>query len=415
MKTLEDIVEFLVGKVPKSLNFRVDRSDLKILNSISQQVASNVGLTDRQSDLVLKKIEKYADSLKKCGVDTDLILAAPTYRIPLRYIDRTQAIYLEPVEGKKKPKIAIKYVFSKIFAEIWSMIEDDLTHITTANKNIKEVEYSEQNLLTIVKHLSPLKFDISDEIQEIYKKMVEISENPHNFLPYVDIKNNLPTLVNAHPSCLSYLETKFSNLSIDDILSYANEAKSCGISLKSPNFIKEISNRTSSDLTKKILTESSTRFRFDESKKDISTLFKSINEIGQWPILVVLQENNESFSKISELYPILTEYIPNEKISVFFRLKDGQNNFKEFNQFVRDNRLNNYIDSETKCVFISSSRIPKPLMRSDWKPKTAVCFISHDYGKLGVYLNELSTVYYINDSVTSRHDRLKRNTKIAQL
>jgi hypothetical protein len=415
MKTLEDIVEILVGKAPKPLNFRIDRGDLKILNSIAQQITNNIGLTDRQSDLILKKIEKYGDLLGKCGVDVDLIIATPTYRIPMRYIDRTLAIYLDPVQGKKKPKIVIKYVFSKEFAEKWSVLEDDLTHITIVAKNVKEVEYSEQNLLNIVNHLSPLGFEISSEIQELYTKMVEISENPQKFLPYLDIKNKLPLIVNAHPSCSAYLAETFPNLSRNNILSYASETKHCGIFLKSPEFIKEMSNVTNNELTKKILVERSTRFRFDESKNNITELFDTIHEINQWPILIVLDEDSETFSKISSIYPILTKHIPANKISVFFRMKDGQNNAKEFNQFIKDNHLNNYIDAETKCVVISKSRIPKPLLRSEWKPRTAVCCINHDYGKLGVYLNELPTVYYVNNSVTNRHDRLKRNVKIAQL
>jgi hypothetical protein len=415
MHTLEDIVELLVGKLPKPVNIRLDRSDARLLISISQQISTNVGLTDRQSDLILKKIDKYSAPLKKCGVDVEAVVASPSHRLPVRHIDRTQLIYLDHSQGKKKPKIMIKYTFSKNFAETWSLLEDTLTHITSPERNIKELEYSEQNILAIVKALKPLNFDISDEIEELYKKSVEISENPEKYLPYLDIEDDKVKIMNAHPLCEKFLDEKFPKIDDSNILAFTNESKKCGIFLKSPAYIRKIGNLTKSKTTKKILVEHATRFRYDETEKSLTELFDSINETRQWPILVVLEENSDTYTKLSEIFDVIKDMIPREKISVFFRMKDGQKNSLEFNQFVRDNHLNNYIDSETQCVFISKTRIPKPLLRSEWKPATAVCFINHDYGKLGVYLNDFSTVFYVNNSVSSRHDRLKRAIKIVQL
>jgi serine kinase of HPr protein (carbohydrate metabolism regulator) len=113
----------------------------------------------------------------------------------------------------------------------------------------------------------------------------------------------------------------------------------------------------------------------------------------------------ESFSK----------FVARDSINVFFRLKNEQKDFNEFNQYIKDNHLNNYIDSKTKIVFISRTRIPKPLLKADWKPSTAIITSNHDFGKLSAYLNDFSTVYYYNNSITMRNSRLKGADKIVQL
>ena len=96
-------------------------------------------------------------------------------------------------------------------------------------------------------------------------------------------------------------------------------------------------------------------------------------------------------------------------------MKNEQTDHQQFNQFVKDNHLNNYIDSTTKVVFILRTRIPKPLLKADWRPTTAVITSSHDFGRMAAYLNDFSTVYYYNNSITLRNSRLKGADKIAQL
>lgn len=413
--TLEDIVELLASKTATVHHVRLDRSDSKILTSIANQTVSGMGLTDRQATMILQKIQKYTQVLTELGVDVELVTATRPLRLPIRQVDRTMAVYFSQAEGLTKPRIMIKYVFSKEFAETWAILEDQLTGVTTKEKNIKEIEYSEQNLLQVVQHLAPLSFNISSEVQMVYKKMLEILKNPQKFAPYIDIVNHTVTLINAPVRCADFLNSKFQAGADNNILEFVSEAKTCGIFLKSPNFIKKLSEAVTCDLTKNILFEPSTRFRLANTKQNIKTLFTAINNINQWPVLVVIDENKDTCNQIKELHGLLSTFLSADEISVFFRMKDRQNKADEFNQYIKDNHLNNYIGANTKCVFISKSRIPKPLLRSDWTPKTAVCFITHDYGKLGVYLNDFASVYYINDSLTTRHNRLLRNTKIVQL
>ncbi len=158
-----------------------------------------------------------------------------------------------------------------------------------------------------------------------------------------------------------------------------------------------------------------TRFRIKPNKYDMDFLFGAIDDLGQWPVLVVLEDETSAYKKVKECYEVLTKYVRNEEMTVFFRLDNGQPDHKEFNQFIKDNTLNNYIDSKTKVVFITKTRIPKPLYKADWHPNTAVVFPIHDFGKMSAYLNDFATVYYYNESVSIRHNRIKGTREIVEL
>ena len=57
--------------------------------------------------------------------------------------------------------------------------------------------------------------------------------------------------------------------------------------------------------------------------------------------------------------------------------RDGtKRNNSEFNQYVKTNNLNKPLDKTTKVVYIRSNKIPKPLIKSDWKASSALLLSS---------------------------------------
>ena len=415
MMTVEDTIEILAGVRPRKLNIRIDAQDVKLIVSLGKQVSRKIPLTDRQLDLSLKKIEKYRLGLEKCDVDVDEILTLKTLKWPLRVIDRTQSIWIETDTETKKPVIMVKYVFSKKFAEIWAKIEEKLGSYKYADKGVKQVTYTERNLYHIVKGLESLNFDVNEEIQEICEKIEKILENPDSFAPYLDYTEGQLVLKNANSKCEQEFLKKVENFDQEKILEYVDYAKSLGISLKSQNLLKKISEISENSLAKKIAFEFSSRYRVNPANYSFEDLVSTVDVLNQWPLIVVIEENKDVFDTVRSMVETFSKYVPKDKMNVFFRLKNEQTDHQQFNQFVKDNHLNNYIDSTTKVVFILRTRIPKPLLKADWRPTTAVITSSHDFGRMAAYLNDFSTVYYYNNSITMRNSRLKGADKIAQL
>ena len=410
---IEDAIETLAGTCSRTVNIRLDSSDRNIITSIGKQVKNGVGLTDRQLVLIIKKIEKYKEGLESNGIDVDTLLLSRTLRMPLREIDRACKVYLDHTE--QKSKIIVRYPFNKKLAAIWAIVSKDLIGPYSESKNQYTVSVNEKNLLSIISALEPVGFDIDPEITELVEAIKTIQKNSELYLPKLTYVNNTLALENVSKACKEYFDKEFPEINDENILVFLDRAKSCGINIKNQEITDWISSKNLKLPLQSMILSNDTRFRIDPDKYDLDFLFDAIDTLSQWPVLIILDEDRKAFASVKAVCEVLKHYMSTDEITVFFRLDNGQLDAKEFNHFVKENSLNNYIDNKTKVVFITKNRIPKPLVKADWKPKTAIVYPGYDYGKMSAYLNDFATVYYYNNSVSLRHNRIKGSTQIAEL
>lgn len=413
--TVEDVLEILAGIKPRMVNVRIDYNEKTLIKSLGRQVFNQTGLTDRQLDLALKKIDKYRDGLIQNSIDVDQVIALKSLRIPLREIDRTQVISLTDNTELRRTEISVKYTFSKKFSATWSEILKKIGINESTEKNIKKLPFTEYNLQVVVDGLRPLNFEVEEKTQEIYEKIEEISINPENFAPYVEMVDGKFEVRNAHKACLDFINSKIPTVDDTNFLAYLDLLKKCGIFHKNREIIEKIENSTANDVVKKSLLATSTRFRINPTTHSMTKVIETINTLDQWPVLVMLDEDINTLSWVKGILADVQQYVDQKDITVFFRLSNGQPNHEEFNQMVKDNHLNNYIGPNTKVVFIAKNRIPKPLFKADWKPNTALVTSAHDYGKTSAYLNDFGAVYYYNNSQAVRFNRIKGSRPIAEL
>lgn len=412
--TVEDSLEILAGLVPRSLNIRLDYNEKTIIRSLGRQVSNRLALTDRQLDLVLKKLEKYRDGLERNGVDVDNVLQKKPLRMPLREIDRSQRVSIVKTSAQKET-LVIKFNYSKKFTEIWSEMQEKIIGTIVESGQQKELLLTETNVFHAVGFLQSQEFDIDEEVLEIYEKIEKIWENPMTHVPYIDIEQDKIVVKNANKNLEDYLNLHSTTRERKSFLAHLDELKHCGIYHKSSKIIEKIHDANGTALIKNIVLDPATRFRINPENCSFKELLPIIESLDQWPVLILVEEDQRVLQTISTMYNALSTIIDNKNMNVFFRLDNGQPHHQEFNQFVRDKGLNNYIDSQTKIVFISKNRIPKPLMKADWKPKTAIVVSGNDFGKTSAFLDDIPTVYYYNNSVSLRHNRLKGARSIVQL
>lgn len=412
--TIEDAIEILGGTKPRTINVRIDLSEQSLIRSLAKQVNKGTALTDRQLDLATKKIEKYRLNLEKNNVDVEQLLLTKRLRYPLREIDRTQSISLF-VEKDKKVKILVKYVFSKKFAAIWDEITKNLIGSYREEKGRKEILFNERDLMLVVESLKPMQFDIDEEVTSLCETIEEILTNPSESIPYVDFVDNKVELKNVSPHCIKYLESQVTDVKDSDFLVFLERLKNCGIYHKNGEIIKKITEKAPNNLIKTILVETGTRFRINPDEHDIDTVFEIIDQLKQWPLLILVDEKKDVLSQIKAYIPKLLKYVHKEEINIFFRLESDNPENIEFNQFVKDNNLNSFIDANTKVVFITKNRIPKPLFNADWHPHTALVASGYEYGKTSAYLSDFPAVYYYNSSLNTRYGKNKGKSIIVQL
>jgi DNA mismatch repair ATPase MutS len=107
---------------------------------------------------------------------------------------------------------------------------------------------------------------------------------------------------------------------------------------------------------------------------NLNDLLSAIPEINRLPVLVTLNPHN-AHDTLFAMHNALKNVIPTEQMSVMFR-KPGND---PFNEYIKEQKLNNMVDKDTKVVYISSIKLPKPLLQADWK---ASCVLSFDSSKL---------------------------------
>jgi hypothetical protein len=126
-------------------------------------------------------------------------------------------------------------------------------------------------------------------------------------------------------------------------------------------------------------------------------LLDSIFELAQLPLLISMDTDNKVLDQVTEIFEAVKDRIPPSAINVFFRLPTSHEKSRDFADFIKKNQLNNYIDQNTKLVFVDKHRISKPLLKAQWKPRTAIVVSPYGYGKIKFLLNDITNVYYYND------------------
>ena len=101
-------------------------------------------------------------------------------------------------------------------------------------------------------------------------------------------------------------------------------------------------------------------------------MLNALWELGRFPLLVVLDPIHAE----EQLYTFANHYrdiLDSNEQSVLFRAEEKDSGF---NQLIKDRKLNNWVDSTTKVVYISKSKLPKILVNNEWKPTAAFSFTS---------------------------------------
>ena len=94
---------------------------------------------------------------------------------------------------------------------------------------------------------------------------------------------------------------------------------------------------------------------------------------------------------------LLKNVVAPEDVSVMHRRKAGTDSCKNYNEYVHEQKINNALAKNTKIVYITNKKVPKPLVKSDWRPSTVICMDdSRSYTKVDSFIHEFDLVFQIN-------------------
>ena len=345
-------------------NFKLHEDNANIMFSIAKQVFRGTALTAKQYSLVKKLlVEYYVDQFT--AHDIDLHEAVEKLRSPLREIDSSHWIKIQEVKGETM--IAIRFPFNK---KVIKHVEE------LKNKNDKDYFYEKHThyfpvkekyiwkIVNIAGQFQDANFDIEPKIIELYKQLEMFNDNPNDHVPGIynfKIKNYPQSGLDI---CLDEIgEPNYKNL-----FQYYDRRKFYALNYFDEEAVKE-SIKDKSELTKKIVYRKESLVCVNSKTWPLEEVLKSIDEMNRYPLLVLVNPK-ESYGEVTKVQNLVRNYIDSKQVSVLFRLDSKVGNEAiQFNQYVKEQGLNNIVDKDTKIVYISNNKIPKPLLKGGWIPK----------------------------------------------
>jgi hypothetical protein len=360
---LEDCLEHLAGMRESPVKFTIEQTDFTIMNSIARQCFKGMALTDRQSALMKEKLQTYRDQF--VNLDWDFDYAVNQLRQPLRSIDRSKYIKLQD------NTIVVRFPFNKTdicYIHEFAGTAEGYHH--AKGTHIHYFEYNERNVLNLLNRFTKKDFAIDDELLEIYNKAKFINDNPAEYLSGIDDNYNL---ININSKLALTIQEEVGEASVKTFTKLYDRRFRYGF-----NHIANLG-KARNTLVHEIASRKEAMHHSKPSTESTQDVLNALWELDRFPLLVVLDPTHAE----EQLYTLANHYrdiLDSNEQSVLFRLEDKDSGF---NQLVKDRKLNNWVDKTTKVVYISKSKLPKLLVKNEWKPSAAFSFTS----SLDRYLN----------------------------
>lgn len=373
---IEDYLELLTG-YKKVGTFQIEASDNTILQSIARQVHKGVPLTDRQHVLLKEKLIIYKDQFVAQGYNY-LDTALETLRMPLRVIDRAKTITIiedlerkkayNSIDTKKIPWIKIRFPFAKrtilLIEQISGSAGADYYHEKGSHEHY--FRCTEQNIFKVVAQFKDKSFIIDSQLLEQYEKLQVMNNNKKDYIPGIyNFK-----LKNLDKRSVDYMISSVGEPSVDNLSIYVDRKEQYGLKYFDQQDV-ELSLNNVTYLAKKIALRTKFQVFISNKKYNINQLAEAVLDLYRFPLLVILPVGYH-LQQLQKIHRTFDGVVPADLSSVVFRMDNSNDEGKQFNDYIKRNNLNNTVDNKTKIVYTDTTKLPKPLIKLNWRPSAVL-------------------------------------------
>ena len=371
---LENILHQLLYEV------NIETPARAILESICQQTQKDVALTDRQYALVLEKLKPFESELDNISIED-----IPT-RMPLRSINREKYIIIIDghntatlgVGAKDSTWIKVRFPFNKKdIMKIQSLHISSREYFHVRGSHEHFYKLTPTNAFKILNALETRNFKTDEIIVEYVNKVKNILNDKSKYSSsFENVLNRMDTTEREYIKSLTPLQQADRSLRYG----YSND------------------NIDSLDLTKMIAYRTSSSVLADPQTWTMSDIANSINVLNRFPLIVTVDEGY-CYQQLIEIHQAFLPYVDDSLQSVMFRVDSNDTKNLELNAYVKNQKLNNWVDNKTKIVYIKKNKLPKPLLSSDFLPMCCLSkssIRSHTHVKSYVDINCDCIIYNDN-------------------
>lgn len=388
---IEDILQTLVD------NHDINPSDKPILVSINQQLKKGTALTDRQHALVKSKLLGY-----KNYFDVDIEPMLDNIRLPLRAINREQSITVvthdemmnespyESYKGKWK-WIKIKFPFSKkniVAVEQINSFSKKNQYFHQRGTHEHYFRLTENNIYNVVHAFKDKKFDIEPQLFEWYEEVKSIKEDENSYYPGVSDY----IVKNVSEAGCHLIEKEIGKIDKSNILKVVDRKHRYGL-------VRVDYKNVHSDLAETIAFRTNKEINIDPSSHNLNKIVEAVMHLDRFPLLVVIDQE-DALKQVSDVYNAFSYVVPAEKQTVLFRV-ENENKYT-VNDFIHERSFNNWLDTSIEIVYINKGKLPKLLLKTNWKPSAALVITgTRSHTHVSFYINDTCDLVMYHDKDSS--------------
>lgn len=385
---IEDLIQLATGSGQYLFQHQyLTGNDQRILESISNQLAYHQStLTEKQGILALKILKKNTDVLRSAVPSIDDLLDNPRWKTPFRVLPKLKQVSIGTIEGSTSKFIMVEFPYDEPIVEAFRRRNQEVhdAHKGAWEPSLKKwvFKLTERNIEWLGSLLMSKGFHTSQEFVDLYHEISKVTLEIEKHLPMLVQKDSKFNLINVHKNI-----PQPESVNLAEVLFWARDY---GITTWDDS-IEDRINKELLSTTKAILYSSKKHLWFDSTKYPVEA-FKDLLTYGG-PAMVVVPGGSELQEVRKWVEFARNTGITTEQISVMFRLPNEQ---ADFNQYVKEEHLNNPVDENTRLVFVST-KITKPLIKSGVKFSTVINLGYYSYMHFSMSIvvdNAQNLVYY---------------------
>lgn len=277
------------GKAPGPASFysqhhdiSLARYDINIVQNMAGMTYSGTALTDRQSELAIKLVDKYKKQFASYGIDVTPSVRNPQFRLPLRVIDRSRTIKIVD------DQIVIKFPYDKAMVPEITQAGHDSRGQFKYNKENKSwnLALTEYNINWACAFGNKYDFTIDSQVQN-YMDLIMSAEKT-NYKIELGVKDHRPYISNAAGSLIDYITKELGGFTADNLLRLVDYAPVLGYSV-SKEIIKLISQEFDPITSGLLINRESHVVRVDPTGTGIDLLKPMVDYcqlVDRWPLCV---------------------------------------------------------------------------------------------------------------------------------
>ena len=380
MNSTDDILIDLYSSSPTSVQQTVPVRDRKILVSLFRQISSGHFLTENQGKLLVKIFNENIDNLEFKDPEILSLIESPVWSKPFRQIEYVKKIYLSDSEEKH---IIIEFTFNKRIRDQISKISKDLDGALISIGNKKHtLPLTEKNILTLVKGLKNFRFEIDEKLQNFYHEILEVLLTKENIFDLKNIESK------------KLLDSLYADIGVE------NSENHLLLADRKIRYQYQIfSDFAPGTLTDKIAYRRTSKLYLDKNQVSLTDIIHSLNELNRLPVLFIFSSHDIKDS-ITDLKNMATALESNSiaDVGIYFRFDNTTEQNKIFNDLINTLKYNSKLDKNTKIVGLANNKLPKFLVKDQWKPNSIISFTNNfKNNKTSVYCDDVDLIIYYHD------------------